>query len=70
MVLSALRCVAETGALLGSLTLGLQFIVLGASLIPSKSLKGNSSAYFDYSDVFCRTGLKNGFFSRVSFWGC
>jgi hypothetical protein len=39
VVLSVLRCATETGALLGSLTLGLQLIVLGASLLPSKSLQ-------------------------------
>jgi predicted permease len=36
-LLSAVRAVAETAALLGSLTLGLQLIVLGASLLPSHS---------------------------------
>ena len=36
-VLAALRACAEVAALLGSLTLGLQLIVLGASLLPPRS---------------------------------
>ena len=43
-VVSVLRCAAETAALLGSLTLGVQLIVLGASLLPPKAAPAPGAA--------------------------